>query len=643
MNNVGFIRVGAAIPEVKVCDCFFNIEKMNELILEADDHQVEILCFPELSVTAYTCGDLFNQQILIESAEKALLQLLAETRHLAITFIVGMPVLIHNKLYNAAIVCHQGNISGIVPKSYLPNENEWYEKRWFTEPATHSPSIITFAGQQAPFGVNLLFGNSACLFAIEIGEDLWTTIPPSSFHALNGANIIFNLSASNELTKKHAYLESLTAHQSARCIAGYVYASSGWGESSTDAVYTGDAIICENGAMLTKAQRFAMDKQLIICEIDTDQLNADRQQKSFFRNTPLDPAYSIVPIDFASKRFSHLKRSIPTHPFIPSPENMDNECNDILGIQMLGLAKRLTHTQIQRVVIGVSGGLDSTLALLACIFTFDALSWPRDRIIGVTMPGFGTTSRTHSNARELMNQLGISTREIHIEAACIQHFNDIKHDPEIHDITYENTQARERTQLLMDIANQTGGLVVGTGNLSELALGWTTYNGDHISMYGINSGIPKTLIRKLVLWIASVKVDEAVKKILFDILDTPISPELLPPADQSNPSQQTENSIGPYELHDFFLYYSLRFGFTPRKIYYLAQQAWNSNYSNEIILHWMEVFFNRFFSQQFKRSCLPDGPKIGSVNLSPRGNWKMPSDASCRLWLEEISALKKEI
>ena len=643
MTHFGFIRVGAAIPEVKVSDCFFNIGKMQELILEANEHLVEILCFPELSITAYTCGDLFNQQFLIESAEKALLQLLDETRHLQITFIVGMPVLTHNKLYNAAVVCHQGNILGIIPKSYLPNENEYCEKRWFAEPATNSPSMITFAGQPAPFGVNLLFGHAACLFAVEIGEDSWAPIPPSSFHALNGANIIFNLSASNELAKKHTCRQSLTAHQSARCVSGYVYASAGWGESTTDTVYAGNAFICENGVVLAKAQRFTMDKQLIFCEIDTDRLNAGRQQKTFFRNTPLDPEYNMVPMNFPQKRFCNLKRPIPAHPFIPSPENMDNDCNDILGIQILGLSKRLTHTQIQRVILGVSGGLDSTLALLACVFTFDALGWPRNRIIGVTMPGFGTTSRTLSNAHDLMNGLGISAREINIEAACIQHFNDIGHDPGIHDITYENAQARERTQLLMDIANQTGGLVVGTGNLSELALGWATYNGDHISMYGINSSIPKTLVRQLVHWIASVKVDEAVKKILFDILDTPASPELLPSTDPLHSPQQTEKSIGPYALHDFFLYYCVRFGFTPRKIYFLAQQAWAGKYSNEIILHWMEIFFNRFFSQQFKRSCLPDGPKTGSVNLSPRGNWKMPSDASSQLWLNEIRELKQEV
>ena len=639
MTNFGFIRVGAAIPEVKVCDCFFNVERMKELILEANDHQVEILCFPELSITAYTCGDLFNQQFFIESAEKALQQLLDETRHLAITFIAGIPVRTHNKLYNAAVVCQQGNISGIVPKSYLPNEYEFYEKRWFAEPATNSPSTIIFAGQQVPFGVNLLFGNTDCLFAIEICEDLWTTIPPSSFHALNGANIIFNLSASNELAKKHAHRKSLIAHQSARCISGYVYASSGWGESTTDVVHTGNALICENGAVLAEAQRFLMDKQLITCEIDTEQLNAGRQQKAFFRNTPLDPEYNIVPMGFSQKQFFRLKRSIPAYPFVPFPEDMDNECDDILGIQIFGLAKRLTHTQVKHVVIGVSGGLDSTLALLTSVFTSDALGWPRDSIIGVTMPGFGTTSRTLSNAHDLMNKLGITTREINIEAACKQHFKDIGHDPEIHDITYENSQARERTQLLMDIANQTGGLVVGTGNMSELALGWATYNGDHMSMYGINSGIPKTLVRQLVHWIASVKVDEDVKRILLDILNTPASPELLPSANQVNSPQSTEDYIGPYELHDFFLYYFLRFGFSPEKIYFLAQQAWNCNYSNETILHWMEVFFKRFFSQQFKRSCLPDGPKTGSVNLSPRGNWKMPSDASCQLWLDEIRGL----
>ncbi len=643
MENYGFVRVAAAIPEVKVSDCFFNIEKMKDLIWEADDQQVEILCFPELSITAYTCGDLFNQQFLIESAEKALVKLLNETRHLKTAFIAGMPVRTHNKLYNAAVVCRQGDILGIVPKSYLPNEMEFHEKRWFAEPATNVPAMILFAGQQVPFGVNLLFGHDACLFAIEICEDLWTTIPPSSFHALNGANIIFNLSASNELTQKHIYRKSLISQQSARCFSGYIYASAGWGESTTDTVYAGDALICENGAILAESQRFVMDQQLIISEIDTDRLNADRQQKAFFRNSPLDPEYNIVPTGFSSKQLTKLNRHISMHPFIPSSTNTDTECNDIFCIQIFGLAKRLTHTQAQSMVIGISGGLDSTLALLACIFTADALGWSRDKIIGVTMPGFGTTSRTYSNALKLMQELGITIREINIEAACKQHFQDIGHNPDIHDVTYENTQARERTQLLMNIANQNGGLVVGTGDLSELALGWATYNGDHMSMYGINSGIPKTLVRHLVHWVASTKVNDTIKNTLSDILNTPVSPELLPSPDQEQSVQKTEDYVGPYELHDFFLYYFIRFGFTPAKIYFLAQQAWSETYSDEILIHWLEIFFKRFFSQQFKRSCMPDGPKIGSVNLSPRGDWKMPSDASVQLWLDEISEMKRKI
>ncbi len=646
MSYLGFIRVAAAIPELKVADCRFNIERIKELLNQATEQGVEIVCFPELSVTGYTCGDLFLQNKLIEEAEEAIYDLAESTSNLSITYIVGAPVRINNCLFNCAIVCSGGKVIGVVPKSFLPNNSEFYEKRWFNSAPKGCSTEICYAGYKIPFGTNQLFGSDNKKFAIEICEDLWAPIPMSSHHALAGANLIFNLSASNELTGKNEYLNSLVGQQSARCMAGYIYASAGWGESTTDIVFTGNAMIYENGSLLAKSERFKAGEQLVLSEIDLGRLENDRLRTSSFRDSVIETEnyiYSIIPQMEEMKWTENgkieqkplkLSRSINPLPFIPSNERYDQTCREIFSIQSFGLSKRIRHTNAATSIIGISGGLDSTLALLVCIYTCDKIGIARDKIIGVTMPGFGTTDRTYNNAILLMKSLGVTIREIDIKAACEQHFKDIGHNPAIHDITYENSQARERTQILMDVANQMNGLVIGTGDMSELALGWATYNGDHMSMYGVNSGIPKTLVRHLVQWVAETQVDDKTSLILKDILDTPVSPELIPSANGII-SQCTEEIVGPYELHDFFLYYTVRFGFTPEKIRYLAEQAFNEKYTPETITKWMKIFYKRFFSQQFKRSCLPDGPKVGSINLSPRGDWRMPSDASSSLWILE--------
>ena len=644
MSDFGFIRVAAAIPELKVADCGFNVEGIANLLRQAIDKKVEIVCFPELSITGYTCGDLFLQNKLIEKAERTVCNLVEATTDSPITFIIGAPVRVNNCLFNCAIICSEGEIEGIVPKSFLPNNSEFYEKRWFNPPSKNLPTQIIYAEHEVPFGTNLLFGLDNKKFAIEICEDLWAPIPVSSHHCLAGANMIFNLSASNELTGKNKYLKSLLSQQSARCITGYIYASAGCGESTTDVVFTGNGMIYENGTLLAESERFKPGEQLVISDIDLERLDNDRLRNSSFRDSVTNNKdYTLVDIlllegddwnenSRAKKKPLKLLRPINPLPFIPSEELYNQTCNEIFSIQTFGLAKRIRHTNVATSVIGISGGLDSTLTLLACVNTYDKLGLSRDKIIGVTMPGFGTTDRTYNNAILLMQSLGVTIREISIKAACEQHFKDINHDPEVHDTTYENAQARERTQILMDIANQTNGLVIGTGDMSELALGWATYNGDHMSMYGINSGIPKTLVRHLVKWVAETQSDKKTSSILKDILDTPVSPELLP-AKNGVISQCTEEIVGPYELHDFFLYYTIRFGFTPEKILFLAEQAFpEKKYAPKVIAKWMKIFYKRFFSQQFKRSCVPDGPKVGSINLSPRGDWRMPSDASDALW-----------
>ena len=640
--NYGFVKVAAAVPLVQVADCFYNIEKIEGLMRQASEKGVQIIAFPELSITGYTCLDLFAQQTLLNGAEAALLQLVSNTADLDILTIVGVPLRTENRLINAAVVFQKGAIRGVVSKTYLPNYKEFQEQRWFTSATELRESTISIGKEEYPMGSHLLFRSGRLTAGIEICEDLWVPVPPSSLLTMEGANIIFNLSASNELIGKHAYLRSLICQQSARCMAGYVYASSGFGESSTDLVFAGNGIIAENGNLLAESPRFTMEEQLVISEIDIETLQNDRQvNTSFMYGTSGLPKEKAQVVDFQVRipdGFS-LTRPVDPHPFTPSGEALKERCEEIFHIQVAGLAKRLVHAHAQTAVVGISGGLDSTLALLVTVMTFDALKMPRGQIIGITMPGFGTTDRTYTNACDLIRSLGVTLKEIPIKEACLQHFRDIDHDPSVHDVTYENSQARERTQLLMDVANQKNGLVIGTGDLSELALGWATYNGDHMSMYGVNGSIPKTLVKYLVEWVANHKVDDASRLTLLDIVDTPISPELIPADENGNIKQKTEDLVGPYELHDFFLYHFLRFGSYPSKIYFLAQKAFAGIYDNATVKKWLYTFFRRFFQQQFKRSCLPDGPKVGSVSLSPRGDWRMPSDAVSRLWLEEIERI----
>ena len=640
--NYGFVKVAAAVPRVKVADCKFNSERLEGLITIAEGKGVQILTFPEMCITGYTCGDLFAQQLLLEQAEMALIQILNSTRQLDIISILGMPVVVNSTVINAAVVIQKGKILGVVPKTYLPNYKEFYEQRWFTSALQVSENSVRLCGQIVPMGNNLLFETAETTFGIEICEDLWATVPPSSSLALQGAEIIFNLSADDEGIGKHNYLCSLISQQSARCISGYVFSSSGFGESTTDVVFAGNGLIYENGYLLARSERFCLEEQLIINEIDMECIRAERRvNTTFAANKANCPGKEAIRIstEFVNSKDLNLTRTFNPHPFVPQGSELNSRCEEIFSIQIAGLAQRLLHTGAKTAVIGISGGLDSTLALLVCVKTFDKLGLSRKDILGITMPGFGTTDRTYHNAIDLMNSLGVSIREISIREACIQHFKDIGHDLNIHDVTYENSQARERTQILMDIANQTWGMVIGTGDLSELALGWATYNGDHMSMYGVNAGIPKTLVKHLVQWVAENGMDEASKATLLDIVDTPISPELIPADENGEIKQKTEDLVGPYELHDFFLYYFLRFGFRPSKIYFLAQTAFSGVYDDETIKKWLQTFCRRFFNQQFKRSCLPDGPKVGSISISPRGDWRMPSDASSAAWLKEIAEL----
>lgn len=639
--NYGFVKVAAAIPNVRVTDCFYNIRQIERLMRDAVDKGVQIIAFPELSVSSYTCMDLFAQETLLRNAEKALIKLVDNTADLDLLTIVGCPLVSGDQLVNAAVIFQQGKILGVVPKRYLPAYKEFQEERWFTPASQLQKSVIHIGDQEVPLDSYLIFESGQARVGIELCEDLWVPIPPSSELAMRGANLLFNLSASNELIGKHAYLRSLICQQSARCIAGYIYASAGFGESSTDLVFSGNGIIAENGILLKESERFRMEEQLIISEIDVMNLQNDRRvNTSFMQGYPHHDTNenTVIPFVLPDRELT-LTRSIDPHPFTPSGNALQERCEEIFHIQVAGLAKRIAHTHAQTAIVGISGGLDSTLALLVTVMTFDALQLPREKVIGITMPGFGTTGRTYRNATNLIRSLGVSLREISIKEACTQHFKDIAHDMDVHDVTYENSQARERTQILMDIANQENGLVIGTGDLSELALGWATYNGDHMSMYGVNGSIPKTLVRYLVEWVAHHKVDEASKHTLLDIADTPISPELIPADEQGNIKQKTEDLVGPYELHDFFLYHFLRFGAPPTKIYFLAKQAFKDQYDEATLKKWLHTFFYRFFQQQFKRSCLPDGPKVGSISLSPRGDWRMPSDAVATLWLNEIASL----
>ncbi len=576
-----------------------------------------------------------------------MLMLLDFTRNLDIISIVGLPVVVGDMLLNCAAVIQKGDLLGLIPKTYLPNYSEFYEKRWFASSQDLQPTEIRFAGNKilVTSQPTLFKTCDGVLFGIEICEDVWAPAPPSNRLALAGADMTFNLSASDELIGKHKYLKSLLSQQSARTISGYIYSGCGFGESSQDVVYTGNAFIYENGQLLAEGERFSFKPQVIISQIDIEKLRSERRNNSTYVNAQREHDARIVNAHTTvAQRDFELIRDVDPHPFIPGQEDMGTSCNEIFSIQVAGLAKRLVHTNCKTVVLGISGGLDSTLALLVCVKTFDKLGWSRKGIVGVTMPGFGTTNRTHNNAVTLMESLGVTIREVSISAAVEQHFKDIGHDMSVHDVTYENSQARERTQILMDLGNQLGGLVIGTGDLSELALGWATYNGDHMSMYGVNAGIPKTLIRHLVQYVAE-SVDDTSRETLLDIIDTPVSPELIPADEDGNIRQKTEELVGPYELHDFFLYYVLRFGFRPLKIFMLASKAFNGNnngttfYDDATIKKWLTIFLRRFFSQQFKRSCLPDGPKVGSVSLSPRGDWRMPSDASSTLWLKECEQI----
>ena len=638
----GFVKVAAAIPAVKVADCKFNAQQIDTQIAIADGKGVQIIVFPELCITGYTCADLFGQTLLLEEAEIALMQIMNNTRQMDIISIVGMPVVVNTTLMNCAVVLQKGKILGVVPKTYLPNHKESAEQRWFSPASVHAETNIRLCGQNVPFGSSLLFDTPETCFGIEVSDDLWAPVPPSSSLALKGAEIIFNPSADVETIGKYTYIRSLIEQQSARCLSGYVLSSCGFGESTTDVVFGGNGLIAENGTMIASAERFSLKDQLIISEIDVECIRNERRNNTVFAANKAackeEPAIHIS-TELVNQRDLILTRSIDARPFVPKGDTLNQRCEEIFEIQVMGLAKRLIHTNCKTAVVGISGGLDSTLALLVCVKTFDKLGLSRKGIVGITMPGFGTTDRTYNNALHLMSSLGITTHEISIKEACIQHFKDIDHDMTKHDVTYENSQARERTQILMDYANKVNAMVIGTGDLSELALGWATYNGDHMSMYGVNASIPKTLVKYLVNWVALNGVDYESRNTLLDIVDTPISPELIPADEQGNIKQKTEDLVGPYELHDFFIYNFMRFGFRPSKIFFLACTAFRGEYTEDVIKKWLTTFCRRFFQQQFKRSCLPDGPKVGSVGLSPRGDWRMPSDACATLWLKECEEL----
>lgn len=659
--NYGYVKVASAIPAVRVGDVAYNVEQIENLVIQAEGKGVEVIVFPELSLTGYTCQDLFRQQLLLDRVEQGVMRLMDFTRKLDIIAIVGAPVPVGNLLLNCAVVIQKGHVLGMVPKFYLPNYSEFYEKRWFASAQDLRDMELRYAGNVVNMTADIQLFRTAdgVLFGIEICEDVWAPAPPSNKLALAGADIVFNLSASDELIGKHDYLKSLLSQQSARTMTGYVYSSCGFGESTQDVVYGGNAMIYENGKLLAEAARFSLEPQMMMTQIDVEKLRSERRGNSTYVNAQrnvkfslLDKQFGIRIIDAFPKEMERefkLERTVSPHPFIPAMEDMEVSCEEIFNIQVMGLVKRLVHTHAETAVIGISGGLDSTLALLVCVKAFDRLKRSRKGIVGVTMPGFGTTGRTYNNAMELMRSLGITVKEVSIVDAVTQHFEDINHDISVHDVTYENSQARERTQVLMDMANKLNGMVVGTGDLSELALGWATYNGDHMSMYGVNASVPKTLIRYLVNYVAQREVDDQSAQTLQDIIDTPISPELIPADEKGNIQQKTEDLVGPYELHDFFLYYFLRFGFSPKKIFMLAKNAFIENkskrvklgpndpetYDEETIKKWLRVFVRRFFSQQFKRSCLPDGPKVGSVSLSPRGDWRMPSDAMAAMWMQD--------
>ena len=639
LKEQGFARVGAVVPKLKVGDTEFNCNEIIKQIEIANNNNIQIAVFPELCVTGYTCQDLFEQDILLEYAEKALNKIINYTNNLDIICIIGMPIKAENQLFNTAVVIQKGRILGIVPKTFIPNYSEFYEKRWFASSKNTNKKEIEILGQKVPFGIDLLFKdktNNEICFGIEICEDVWAVEPPSNKLALLGANIIFNLSASNEVIGKKEYRRELVKMQSAKTISGYVYCSSGVNESTSDVVFSGDSMIFENGSCLANNARFDFESNMIFTEIDTKRLSNDRRKNTSFMGNPVHLEYREIEINIPDN-IENLTREYSKTPFVPEDKKKISEiCEEILNIQSYGLAKRLLHTNINKTVIGISGGLDSTLAFLVIIKAYEILNLPKENIIAITMPGFGTTSRTHNNSMKLINEYGATFREINITKSSLQHFEDIGHDKNIKDVTYENAQARERTKILMDIANKENGLVIGTGDLSELALGWCTYNGDHMSMYAVNASIPKTLVKYIIKWVAENSKQEC-KNIIDDILDTPISPELLPPDEKGNIEQKTEEQVGPYILHDFFLYHFLRYGAEPKKIYILACKTFKQDFKEEEIKHWLQVFIKRFFTQQFKRNCMPDGPKVGTVSLSPRGDLRMPSDVNYNIWLKNLS------
>ena len=633
----GFVKAAAVTPKIRVADCVYNTKQICREMELAEANGAKIIVFPELCLTGYTCSDLFWQELLLSEAKKGLHQILFLSKGKDALVFVGLPWEKDGKLYNVAAAISNGRLLGVVPKRFLPNYSEFYEARHFTS-GKNKDGYVMIGEEEVPFGTEILFN---CVnfenfsFAIEICEDLWTAMPPSVNHALAGATIIANLSASNEVIAKDEYREMLVKSQSAKLYCGYIYSDAGYGESTTDLVFAGDNMIAENGTILARSKRF--NNECVYIELDLERLVGERKKSNTY-NIVGSEKYVCVKLDM-NIGDTKITRYVDKQPFVPSDDKKrEKRSEEILSIQSLGLKKRLDHTHAKTAVVGVSGGLDSTLALLVTVRAFDSLNIDRKNIIAVTMPCFGTTDRTYNNAVNFANSLGVTLKEVNIKAAVNQHFADIEHDPNVYDVTYENSQARERTQILMDVANKSGGLVIGTGDMSELALGWATYNGDHMSMYGVNAGVPKTLIRYLVDYEAKRTNNDILKKTLQDILDTPVSPELLPPKD-GKISQKTEHIVGPYELHDFFLYHLMRFGSKPSKILRLAEVAFDGIYDREVILEWLKVFYRRFFAQQFKRSCLPDGPKVGSVALSPRGDWRMPSDASYQIWAKELETL----
>lgn len=634
----GFVKVASVTPHIKVADCEYNAVQIGEKIEEAYKNGAKIIVLPELCITGYTCGDLFLQELLLTQAKAALFKIAESTKGKDAIVFVGLPIEKLGQLYNVAAVLQDGKILGMIPKVFLPNYAEFYEARHFTK---GNEKVVTFqiGEQEIFFGSKLLF---ACkempglVVGAEICEDLWVANPPSVAHALAGATVIVNLSASDETTGKDLYRDMLVRSQSARLLCGYLYTSAGEGESSQDLVFGGHNLIAENGTLLASSKRFA--NSILYSEFDIHRLQSERRRMTTFERYDADD-YTMVPFSLKVAE-TKLSRLFPNMPFVPSDRrDWEHRCEEILSIQAMGLKKRLAHTGMKNVVIGISGGLDSTLALLVTVRAFDLLNLSREGITAVTMPCFGTTDRTYNNAIALIHNLCAQCREINIRDSVSTHFRDIGHDSSQHDVTFENSQARERTQVLMDIANQVNGMVIGTGDMSELALGWATYNGDHMSMYGVNCSVPKTLVRHLVQYVADTCNEETLSTVLIDILDTPVSPELLPPKD-GEIAQKTEDIVGPYELHDFFLYYMMRFGYEPSKVYRIAKLAFEEVYPSETILKWLKTFYRRFFSQQFKRSCLPDGPKVGSIALSPRGDLRMPSDASMNIWLTNLEELK---